>query len=101
MYALIPERWPNDLLSAFSSQYGCPTGYPILQRAKLLGSFGITVRMLDEVQKAVIAPYMEKGKSPKGVLPNDDATTDKPRMPEDDRKRFDEMLGINRHGKKE
>ena len=68
-YAINPDKWDNQILADFASQYGSPRQYTILERAKLIGTFGATARLLDIIQQSALAPYSGKGVKPKSVLP--------------------------------
>jgi hypothetical protein len=64
-------------LADFASQYGSPKNYSIIERAKLIGTFGTTARLLDIVQQSTLAPYSGKGRKPKSVLPENRKNTKK------------------------
>lgn len=85
-------------MKAFASQYGPPGQYTLVQRAKLLRSYGTISVLLDIVQQSVLAPYAKRNKPPESVLPEEE--NEKPRMSEEHRRQFDEMLGIRNHGGK-
>lgn len=68
-YAVDPDKWDSQILADFASQYGSPRNYSIIERAKLIGTFGTTARLLDIVQQSTLAPYSGKGRKPKSVLP--------------------------------
>lgn len=68
-YAINPDKWDNQILADFASQYGSPRQYTILERAKLLGTFGAVARLLDIIQQSTLAPYSGKGRKPRSVLP--------------------------------
>lgn len=68
-YAINPDKWDGQILADFASQYGSPRQYTILERAKLIGTFGATARLLDIIQQSTLAPYSGKGVKPKSVLP--------------------------------
>lgn len=68
-YAISPEKWDSQTLADFASQYGSPRQYTILERAKLLGTFGVVPRLLDIIQQSTLAPYSGRGRKPKSVLP--------------------------------
>lgn len=68
-YATDPDKWDSQILADFASQYGSPRQYSILERAKLIGTFGAVVRLLDIIQQSTLAPYSGKGRKPKSVLP--------------------------------
>lgn len=68
-YAINPDKWGSQILADFASQYGSPRQYTILERAKLIGTFGATARLLDIIQQSALAPYSGKGVKPKSVLP--------------------------------
>lgn len=88
--------WPVEVLSTFAAQYGSPHSYSLIERAKLLGHYGLMARMIDSVQQAVLAPYSKKGKPPKALLP--DNKQDRPIMSEEHKAEFDDLLGIGRNG---
>jgi hypothetical protein len=46
-----------------------------LERAKLIGTFGATARLLDIIQQSTLAPYSGKGRKPKSVLPENRKNT--------------------------
>lgn len=68
-YAINPDKWDSQILADFASQYGSPRQYSILERAKLIGTFGAVSRLLDIIQQSTLAPYSGKGRKPKSVLP--------------------------------
>lgn len=68
-YAIDLDKWDTPILADFASQYGSPRQYTILERAKLIGTFGATARLLDIIQQSTLAPYSGKGVKPKSVLP--------------------------------
>ena len=68
-YAINPDQWDSSILADFASQYGSPKNYTIIERAKLIGTFGATARLLDIIQQSTLAPYSGKGRKPKSVLP--------------------------------
>ena len=70
-YAINPDKWDSQILADFASQYGSPRQYTILERAKLIGTFGATARLLDIIQQSTLAPYSGKGRKPRSVLPGD------------------------------
>lgn len=74
-YAINPDQWDSQILADFASQYGSPRQYSILERAKLIGTFGATARLLDIIQQSTLAPYSGKGRKPKSVLPNNQKNT--------------------------
>ena len=88
--------WPAELLASFAGQYGNPTGYPLLVRAKLVGTYGVMARLLDVVQRNIIAPYASKNKPPQMILPE----PEKPREHRRgyDKNELDDILGIERRG---
>lgn len=89
--------WPTAILARFASQYGSPSSYTLVERAKLLGTYGDIAKLIDLVQQATIAPFAKKGKPPKSVLPNED-DQDKKKMTESEKDFLTEMLGVNRQG---
>lgn len=68
-YAINPDKWDSQILADFASQYGSPRQYTLIERAKLIGAFGATARLLDIIQQSTLAPYSGKGRKPKSVLP--------------------------------
>ena len=88
--------WPAELLASFAGQYGSPTGYPLLVRAKLVGTYGVIARMLDVVQRNVVAPYASKNKPPQMILPEPEKNREQRRGY--DKKELDDILGIGRRG---
>lgn len=74
-YAINPDQWDSQILADFASQYGSPRQYTIIERAKLIGTFGATARLLDIIQQSTLAPYSGKGRKPKSVLPEDRKNT--------------------------
>jgi hypothetical protein len=74
-YAINPDKWDSQILADFASQYGSPRQYTILERAKLIGTFGATARLLDIIQQSTLAPYSGKGRKPKSVLPENRKNT--------------------------
>lgn len=76
-YAINPDQWDSQILADFASQYGSPRQYTIIERAKLIGTFGATARLLDIIQQSTLAPYSGKGRKPKSVLPENRKNTKK------------------------
>ena len=76
-YAVDPDQWDSQILADFASQYGSPRQYTIIERAKLIGTFGATARLLDIIQQSTLAPYSGKGRKPKSVLPENRKNTKK------------------------
>lgn len=76
-YAINPDQWDSQILADFASQYGSPRQYSIIERAKLIGTFGATARLLDIIQQSTLAPYSGKGRKPKSVLPENRKNTKK------------------------
>lgn len=76
-YAINPDQWDTQILADFASQYGSPRNYTLIERAKLIGTFGATARLLDIIQQSTLAPYSGKGRKPKSVLPEDRKNTKK------------------------
>mgnify|MGYP006991878199 FL=1 len=66
-------------------------------RAKLLATYAVNARLLDALYQAVLAPYSEKGKPPKSLLP-DPPAMEQPTMTRDEMNDFDDIMGITRHG---
>lgn len=88
--------WPAELLASFAGQYGSPTEYPLLVRAKLVGTYGVIARMLDVVQRNVVAPYASKNKPPQMILPEPEKSREQRRGYS--KNELDEILGIGRRG---
>lgn len=76
-YAINPDKWDSQILADFASQYGSPRNYTLIERAKLIGTFGATARLLDIIQQSTLAPYSGKGRKPKSVLPENRKNTKK------------------------
>lgn len=74
-YAINPDQWDSQILADFASQYGSPRNYTLIERAKLIGTFGATARLLDIIQQSTLAPYSGKGRKPKSVLPDNRKNT--------------------------
>lgn len=74
-YAINPDQWDSQILADFASQYGSPRNYSLIERAKLIGTFGATARLLDIIQQSTLAPYSGKGRKPKSVLPENRKNT--------------------------
>ena len=74
-YAINPDQWDSQILVDFASQYGSPRNYTLIERAKLIGTFGATARLLDIIQQSTLAPYSGKGRKPKSVLPDNQKNT--------------------------
>lgn len=74
-YSINPDQWDGQILADFASQYGSPRQYTIIERAKLIGTFGATARLLDIIQQSTLAPYSGKGRKPKSVLPANQKNT--------------------------
>lgn len=74
-YAINPDKWDSQILADFASQYGSPRQYALIERAKLIGTFGATARLLDIIQQSTLAPYSGKGSKPKSVLPENQKDT--------------------------
>jgi hypothetical protein len=69
-----------------------------LERAKLIGTFGATARLLDIIQQSTLAPYSGKGRKPKSVLPENRKNTKKEDYELDSMNTEDinEALGLHR-----
>lgn len=76
-YAINPDQWDTQILADFASQYGSPRQYTLIERAKLIGTFGAVSRLLDIIQQSTLAPYSGKGRKPKSVLPENRKNTKK------------------------
>ena len=74
-YAINPDQWDSQILADFASQYGSPRNYTLIERAKLIGTFGATARLLDIIQQSTLAPYSGRGRKPKSVLPDNQKNT--------------------------
>ena len=74
-YAINPDKWDSQILADFASQYGSPRQYTLIERAKLIGTFGATARLLDIIQQSTLAPYSGRGRKPKSVLPDNQKNT--------------------------
>ena len=88
--------WPAELLASFAGQYGNPTDYPLLVRAKLVGTYGVMARLLDVVQRNIIAPYASKNNPPQMILPEPEKNREQRRGY--DKNELDDILGIGRRG---
>lgn len=97
-YAIDPDQWDSQILADFASQYGSPKNYTIIERAKLIGTFGATARLLDIIQQSTLAPYSGKGRKPKSVLPEDRKNTKKEDYELDsmNTEDIDKALGLHR-----
>lgn len=63
IYASDPRKWAGNVLASFASQYGNPMAYPLILRAKLVGTHGETNRVLDIIYQAVLKPWNKNVKS--------------------------------------
>lgn len=97
-YAINPDQWDSQILADFASQYGSPRNYTLIERAKLIGTFGATARLLDIIQQSTLAPYSGKGRKPKSVLPEDRKNTKKEDYELDsmNTEDIDKALGLHR-----
>lgn len=97
-YAVDPDKWDSQILADFASQYGSPRQYTIIERAKLIGTFGATARLLDIIQQSTLAPYSGKGRKPKSVLPENRKNTKKEDYELDsmNTEDIDKALGLHR-----
>lgn len=97
-YAINPDQWDSQILADFASQYGSPRNYTIIERAKLIGTFGATARLLDIIQQSTLAPYSGKGRKPKSVLPENRKNTKKEDYELDsmNTEDIDKALGLHR-----
>ena len=97
-YAINPDQWDSQILADFASQYGSPRQYTLIERAKLIGTFGATARLLDIIQQSTLAPYSGKGRKPKSVLPEDRKNTKKEDYELDsmNTEDIDKALGLHR-----
>ena len=95
-YAINPDKWDSQILADFASQYGSPRQYTLIERAKLIGTFGATARLLDIIQQSTLAPY--SGKKPKSVLPENQEDTKKEDYELDsmNTEDIDQALGLHR-----
>lgn len=97
-YAINPDQWDSQILADFASQYGSPRQYTLIERAKLIGTFGATARLLDIIQQSTLAPYSGKGRKPKSVLPENRKNTKKEDYELDsmNTEDIDKALGLHR-----
>ncbi len=97
-YAINPDQWDSQILADFASQYGSPKNYTIIERAKLIGTFGAVARLLDIIQQSTLAPYSGKGRKPKSVLPENRKNTKKEDYELDsmNTEDIDKALGLHR-----
>lgn len=97
-YAINPDQWDTQILADFASQYGSPRNYTLIERAKLIGTFGATARLLDIIQQSTLAPYSGKGRKPKSVLPENRKNTKKEDYELDsmNTEDIDKALGLHR-----
>lgn len=97
-YAINPDQWDSQILADFASQYGSPRNYTIIERAKLIGTFGAVARLLDIIQQSTLAPYSGKGRKPKSVLPENRKNTKKEDYELDsmNTEDIDKALGLHR-----
>lgn len=95
-YAISPDQWDSQVLADFASQYGSPRQYTILERAKLIGTFGVTVRLLDIIQQSALAPYTGKGRTPKSVLPENQRKQEDCELDSMNTEDINEALGLRR-----
>lgn len=97
-YAINPDKWDSQILADFASQYGSPRQYTLIERAKLIGTFGATARLLDIIQQSTLAPYSGKGQKPKSVLPENQKDTKKEDYELDsmNAEDIDKALGLHR-----
>lgn len=97
-YAINPDQWDSQILADFASQYGSPRQYSLIERAKLIGTFGATARLLDIIQQSTLAPYSGKGRKPKSVLPENRKNTKKEDYELDsmNTEDIDKALGLHR-----
>ena len=97
-YAINPDKWDSQILADFASQYGSPRQYTLMERAKLIGTFGATARLLDIIQQSTLAPYSGKGSKPKSVLPENQKDTKKEDYELDsmNTEDIDKALGLHR-----
>lgn len=97
-YAIDPDLWDSQILADFASQYGSPENYGVIERAKLIGTFGATARLLDIIQQSTLAPYSGRGRKPKSVLPDNrkDAKTEDYELDSMNTEDIDKALGLHR-----
>ena len=97
-YAINPDKWDSQILADFASQYGSPRQYTLIERAKLIGTFGATARLLDIIQQSTLAPYSGKGSKPKSVLPENqkDAKKEDYELDSMNTEDIDKALGLHR-----
>lgn len=80
------------MLASFASQYGDPTGYDWIVRAKLVGTHGETSRLLDVIYRAQLAPWSKK--KVKSLIPDENhSEIDSRTIDFDD---MDDFFGVNR-----
>lgn len=95
-YAIDPDQWDSQILADFASQYGSPRQYSVLERAKLIGTFGAVARLLDIIQQSTLAPYSGKGRKPKSVLPENRKNKEEPELDSMTTEDINEALGLPR-----
>lgn len=95
-YAINPDKWDSQILADFASQYGSPRQYTILERAKLIGTFGAVARLLDIIQQSTLAPYSGKGRKPKSVLPEKNTKKEDCELDSMNTEDINKALGLHR-----
>lgn len=95
-YAINPDKWDGQILADFASQYGSPRQYTILERAKLIGTFGAVARLLDIIQQSTLAPYSGKGRKPKSVLPENQKKKEDYELDSMNTEDINKALGLHR-----
>lgn len=95
-YAINPDKWDSQILADFASQYGSPRQYTLIERAKLIGTFGATARLLDIIQQSTLAPYSGKGRKPKSVLPENQKKEEGYELDSMNTEDIDKALGLHR-----
>lgn len=83
------------MLALFASQYGSPQQYTLLQRAKLIGAYGVIARLVDQCQMSVLAPYCKKDHPPQSLIPDNQKKKQSDVLAVS-KTELDELLGIGR-----
>lgn len=89
------DDWPPEMLAAFASQYGSPQQYTLIQRAKLIGVYGVMARLADQCQMAALAPYCKANHPPQSLL-SDNRKKKQSDVMAVSKTELDELLGIGR-----
>lgn len=93
--AALPDEWTTELLATFASQFGSPQQYTLIQRARLLGAYGVMAYLVDVCQQAVLAPYAKRDKPPKSCIPGRKISKE-PDVAAVSKDELDMLLGIGR-----